>query len=84
MLKIGILRNPTHEWGIIAEWGIKWGKMGNHLRVGQFGNYVWMCYIELLLMDEKVKRHTNRTILDDAHPSLIWTRGLLLSLLTIL
>ena len=25
MLKIGILRNPTHEWGIIAEWGIKWG-----------------------------------------------------------
>ena len=82
MLKIGIFRNPTHEGGIIAEGGIKWGKVGHHSRVGQFGNYVWRCYIEL--MDEKVKRHTNRTILDEAQPSLIWTRALLLSLLTIL
>ena len=29
------------------------------------------------------KRHANRTILDEAQPSLIWTRALLLSLLTI-
>ena len=52
MLKIGIFRNPTHAWGIIAEGGIKWGKVGHHSRVGQFGNYVLgkdFCYVNNLL-----------------------------------
>ena len=39
MLKIGILRNPTHEWGIRADEGIYEGKSHEWGNLG--GNYAF-------------------------------------------
>ena len=47
MLKIGILRNPTHEWGIIADEGInegnthEWGNLGTIVSIKQLWNIKW-------------------------------------------